>query len=448
MNVFVSPTEFEIGQDQQRARPKSIAPPAPTTIAETGLDAGFLVDLMLKTIYRMGLEAPNEISQTLKLPVGVVIQLIEQAQAKKLLETLGQLGASLTAEMRYALTGKGREWALEALAQNEWYGAAPVTLDQLSAQMERQSIRKETLTRPRLEKVFAELTLSEDLMERLGPAANCGASVLLYGPPGNGKSTIAEAICRGFGGTVYFPHAVVVDKQIITVFDPTVHSPAMSGGEREVDAVLRRETGADQRFVACRRPAVITGGELTLDRLDLALNTVSRVYEAPMQLKAAGGVLVIDDFGRQRQSPQELINRLIIPLENGRDYLALETGRKFEVPFDALVVFSTNIAPKQLVDDAALRRLRYKILVDRPDLDAFLQIFDNTARRFDMELDEAAMVFILTELYEKTEGAEFAGFHPRFLIDQVRAISSFEDIEPEFRQDFLRRAWENLFTSE
>ena len=403
---------------------------------------------MLKTIYRMGLEAPNEISQTLKLPVGVVIQLIEQAQAKKLLETLGQLGASLTAEMRYALTSKGREWALEALAQNEWYGPAPVTLDQLSGQMDRQSIRQETLTRPRLEKVFAELTLSPDLMERLGPAANCGASVLLYGPPGNGKSTIAEAICRGFGGTVYFPHAVVVDKQIITVFDPTVHSPAMSGGEREADAVLRRETGADQRFVACRRPAVITGGELTLDRLDLALNTVSRVYEAPMQLKAAGGVLVVDDFGRQRQSPQELINRLIIPLESGRDYLALETGRKFEVPFDALVVFSTNIPPKQLVDDAALRRLRYKILVDRPDLDAFLQIFDNTARRFGMELDEATMVFILTELYEKTEGAEFAGFHPRFLIDQVRAISTFEDVAPAFRQDFLHRAWENLFTSE
>jgi hypothetical protein len=193
---------------------------------------------------------------------------------------------------------------------------------------------------------------------------------------------------------------------------------------------------------------VITGGELTLDRLDLALNTVSRVYEAPMQLKAAGGVLVIDDFGRQRQSPQELINRLIIPLEKGVDYLALQTGRKFEAPFDALVIFSTNVPPKKLVDDAALRRLRYKILVDKPDSDTFINIFMRTARRFGMTLDEHTMAFILIELYGKEEGAEFHGFHPRFLIEQVRAISAFEGVAPQFRPEFLRLAWGNLFTDE
>ncbi len=429
-------------------RKRSVAPPALTSIQDTGLEPGFLVDLLLKTVYRMGLEQPGEIAKTMKLPVGVVNKLIENAQSKHLIETLGQLGASLTAEMRYALTTKGREWALEALAQNEWFGPAPVTLDQFAAQMERQSIRRETLTRPKLERVFSELTLSEDLMVKLGPAANSAASVLLYGPPGNGKSTIAEAICKGFGGAVYFPHALVVDKQIITVYDPTVHSPSMSGGERTGDHALRRETSYDQRYVCCRRPSVITGGELTLDRLDLALNTVSRIYESPMQLKAAGGILVIDDFGRQQQSPQALINRMIIPLENGRDYLALETGRKFELPFDALVVFSTNIAPKSLVDDAALRRLRFKILIDRPDLQTFLQIFHNAAQKFGLSLTEDVLVFVLSELYETTEGAEFAGFHPRFLIDQVRAISAFEDVETELRPDFLRRAWENLFTAE
>jgi len=427
---------------------RSVAPAVPQKIRETGLDEGFLVDLMVKTIYRAGLERPSEIGREMKLPVGIVTQLIENAQAQRLIETLGQLGASLTAEMRYTLTGKGREWALEAPAQSEYYGPAPVTLETFAAQIKAQSIRDVTLTRPTLAEVFSQLTLSEDLMEKLGPAANCGASVLLYGPPGNGKSTIAEAICRAFPGKVYFPYAIVVDKQIITVYDPTVHHAVAGEEQNDNGTALRRPGAHDKRFVACKRPAVITGGELTLDRLDLALNTVSRIYEAPMQLKAAGGVLVIDDFGRQRQSPKELINRLIIPLENGIDYLSLETGRKFEMPFDALVVFLTNIAPKKLVDDAALRRLRYKILVDRPDCTTFIKIFYTTAKKFGLTLDDNAVEFILTELYGKTEEAHFAGFHPRFLLDQVVSISSFEGVKPQLRPDFLRRAWGNLFTDE
>jgi predicted ATPase with chaperone activity len=401
---------------------------------------------MAKTIYRMGLERPSEISSAMKLPVGIVAKLIEAAQATKLMETLGQLGASMTAEMRYALTGKGREWALEALAQSEWNGPAPVPVAAYADQMINQSIRRETLTRPMLARVFSELTLSKELMEKMGPAANSGASVLLYGPPGNGKSSIAEAICAAFRGQVYFPHAIVVDKQVITVFDPTVHHRVAD--DESASGGLRRETGHDQRYVACRRPAVITGGELTLDRLDLALNTVSRVYEAPMQMKAAGGVLVIDDFGRQRQSPQELINRLIIPLENSVDYMALQTGRKFEMPFDALVVFSTNIAPKKLVDEAALRRLRYKILVDKPDRETFIEIFARTAKRFGLVLTEEILAYILTELYAKEEGAEFHAYHPRFLIEQTKAICAFEGVAMQFRPDFLRRAWGNLFTSE
>ncbi|MEM8819568.1 MAG: AAA family ATPase [Pseudomonadota bacterium] len=439
-----------IGRHEQRHAPRT--PPPPRKLADLGLETNFVVGLLCKTIYRLGLEQASVMAERLHLPIAVTNEIVQIGIDQKLLEAKGQLGASVTAEMRYELTNKGRAWALEAFQQSDYVGAVPVTLEEFSTQASTQSIRGEVLTRPALENVFTGLTLAPTLMRHLGPAANSGASMLLYGPPGNGKSSIAEALCRGFGHHVWLPYAIEVDRQVITLFDPAVHR-ALTGEELEAAEAdlrhasassLRRQTTADRRYIACRRPKLIAGGELTLDMLDLSFSSTSRIYEAPMQLKACGGVLVIDDFGRQRQHPQEIINRMIIPLENGVDFLALQSGRKFEAPFDSLVVFSTNIPPSDLVDEAALRRLRYKILVDSPDQSLYLRILAQTAQRAGLALREEVVEHMLTELYAK-QGKRYQAFHPRFMIDQAYAICAYEGIEPELSVEVIERAWENLF---
>jgi predicted ATPase with chaperone activity len=421
-------------------------PKAPRTMRDTGLEEGFLIDLLVKVIYRIGLERASEFSQVTKLSVAIIEEMLRLGQELKLVETLGQRGASMTAEMRYALSGLGRSRALEAMAKSEYAGPAPVPLANFVAQANAQSIRGEVLSRAMLEKVFAKLTLADELMAKIGPAVNSGQSIMLYGPAGNGKSSIAIAVTMAYQDQVYLPYCFEVDNQVITLYDPTVHH-RLDKDDYDNEG-LRRGGSFDKRYVLCQRPAVVTGGELTLDALNLAYNPTSRIYEAPMQLKAVGGVFVIDDFGRQRHTPQEMINRLIIPLEVKVDYLTLQTGRKFEVPFDPLVIFSTNIPPATLADEAALRRLRYKIEVGPPSKELYIKIFARCAREYGLELTEEILAHLLLELYPNQPGAEFHAFHPRFLIEQTVAICTYEGARPELRKDFLDRAWINLFAKD
>jgi len=401
---------------------------------------------MVKVMYRIGVERASEISNITKLGVGIVDEMLSLGQELKLIETLGQRGASLTAEMRYALSGLGRARALEAMAKSEYTGPAPVPLWNFVSQCKAQSIRNEVLSRAMLERVFSKLTLSEDLMAKIGPAVNSGQSIMLYGPAGNGKSSIAIAITAAYKDHIYLPYCFEIDSQVITLYDPTVHRRLDKddyGNEG-----LRRGGGFDRRYVLCRRPAVIAGGELTLDALNLAYNVTSRTYEAPMQLKAVGGVFVVDDFGRQRHTPQEMINRLIIPLENKVNYLTLQTGRKFEVPFDPVVIFSTNIPPATLADEAALRRLRYKIEVGQPSQDLYIKIFIRCAQDFGLTVDEDTLAYLLFEKYPNQPGAELHAFHTRFLIEQTLSICTYDGVKKELRRDFLDRAWINPFTKD
>lgn len=418
-------------------------PPAPRKLDETGLDSGFLLDLLVKNIYRFAHEVSSQMAAELRLVGAIADELIEMGREARLIQPRGVRSASVSAEMRYELTESGRAWALEALRQSEYVGPAPVPLHLYVEQVKRQTIRGEVIDRQMLTSVMQNLTLKADIHAAVGPAANSASSMLLYGPPGNGKSSIANSICAAFRDVVFIPHALELDRQIITLFDATVHRTVSLP---EQDGGLRQRAPYDKRYVVCKRPVVTTGGELTLDMLDLSYNPITHIYEAPLQMKAACGVFVIDDFGRQREQPQALINRWIIPLEQGEDFLTLRTGRKFEAPFDTLVIFSTNIPPRQLVDEAALRRIRHKIEIGRPDRETFIRILLNACKRRDVPATEADIAFLLKDLYA-AEGAEYSAFHADFLIDQLVSIAAYEGVKPSFRPDFLKRAWANLFTT-
>jgi hypothetical protein len=290
---------------------------------------------------------------------------------------------------------------------------------------------------------MGHLILPADLIGTLGPAVTSGRSILMYGPPGNGKSSISNGIRAALGDKIYVPRAIEYSGQVISVYDPIVHTAAV---EEVNDPTSIRRTGNryDNRYIYCDRPAVITGGELTLDMLDLKYNPVSRTYQAPLQLKSSGGIFIVDDLGRQSEPPQKLVNRWIVPLEESRDILALQSGEKFTVPFDTLVIFSTNFHPNEIFDGAALRRIFFKIKVDGPNQENFLKIFAMVARKKKMPLNEEALIYMLKAKYPTIDN-NFANYQPVFLIDQMISICDFEGIPYQMTPELIDRAWGNMF---
>ena len=385
-------------------------------------------------MYDGGVLTPTEISQKIKLQKLVCRQLLKQMTEMMLVEAQGLASQDIKSDIRYALTDLGRKWALEALMVSQYVGPAPVTLDQFETQIREQSISHEQIHHTELEAAMSHLVLPKGLMDQLGPTANSGRSVLLYGEPGNGKTSLAEALGDSFCDVVFFPHALLVGNQIIQFYDETLHSKA----DLPADALP-----LDDRWVPCKRPVVIAGGELSLSMLDLSFDPTARFYEAPMHLKALGGIFVLDDFGRQLHTPQEFLNRWIVPLEKGFDIMALHTGKKFTVPFDQLVVFSSNLMPEQLGDGASLRRIYFKIHVPSPTRDDFLQIFEEACDEHGLQWNPSVVEAFFEQEYVAKDHVP-SGAHPGFLIRHIISACRYMDRPAELNMELLELASRNV----
>lgn len=423
-----------------------VIPKPPKTVEETGLALGFLVELACKTLYFGGVMTLAAISEELALSVSVTNDVLEFMKKERLAEV--KKGADLRASYIFALTDLGRERSREYLRLSGYVGAAPVTLKQYTEVARKQTVRDMSVTRETMARAFEGVILPPGLLDRLGPAVNSGRSIFLYGPSGNGKTFIAEHLAKVLTGSVFIPHALCIDNQVIRVFDPVNHAKIDLGGPADPDptkAVLEARAEYDRRWVLCERPVVVAGGELTLAMLDLSFDQVSKFYEAPLQMKANGGIFLIDDLGRQLVRPFDLLNRWIVPLEKARDYLALQNGKKFEIPFDQIILFSTNIAPRELADEAFLRRIGYKIKIDYLREEDYVAICRQVCERAGVGFRPEAIRYLLDEEHA-VRGIRLSACHPNDIISRVVEICQYEGKQARLENELIRRACQDYFT--
>jgi hypothetical protein len=425
---------------------KRPAPPAPVHVEDTGIPADRLTQLMLKTLYT-GEATGTALSERMCLPFSVLAPLLEGARVQLLIEVLGTTSAisSGAAGYRYALTDLGRDRARQYLDANQYVGPAPVPLETYVAEILSVRASRGYIDRDRLRGGFSHLIVSDEVLEQVGPAVNAGKGVFLYGPPGNGKTVIAEGMGRALGGDLYVPYAVDVDGQIVTVYDPVNHEPLEDSDSEESSIV--RTTPRDRRWVRIKRPVVMVGGELTLDMLDLSFNPIAKFHEAPLQMKANGGVFLVDDFGRQRMRPEDLLNRWIVPLESRVDYLTLHTGRKFSVPFEVLIVFATNLDPLSLADEAFLRRIPYKIPIGDPTMTQFTEIFELNCQRKGLRFHQVMVAYLIRRHYTPV-GRPLRACQPRDVLDQVIALSRYRGHEPVITRELIDAACRAYFVDD
>jgi len=415
------------------------------TTEDTGLSQTFIQDLALKVLYLRGQLTGRAIANTIHLPFqGVVSLALDFLKREQMCEIKGA-GSLGPASYEYVITTKGMARTRELMERTTYVGPAPVPWENYVQAIKEQQGRRLSVNPISMKKALSNLVLEDSVFAKIGPAANSGKSMFLYGPPGNGKTTIAEAIGKMIlKDEMYIPYAVEVDGQIIKVYDEINHRAVGEPPDNNTGSLSGRKL--DARWIRIRRPAIMVGGELTLDGLELKYDTINKYYEAPFQMKANGGMFLIDDFGRQQVRPRDLLNRWIVPMEKNIDFLSLHTGRKIEVPFAVLIVFSTNLPPRDLVDEAFLRRIRHKIEITSPSYEGYREIFKRACQSRNVRYNEQMVRYLLQEYYIK-RNQKMRASHPRDLLDQLFDIADYLGVEPQLTKEMIDQAADAYFVN-
>ena len=436
-----------LGEGDSSHRVWSIWPKAPQAVEETGLSQVFLEDLIIKIIHYASTPTLEQIARRVALPHQLTTRLLDRLKHEHYCEIIGASGFG-EMSYQYRLTARGEERADDALARSRYAGAAPVALDQYIAVVPKQSLRSTPNAREKIEAALSTLVLPQDVREGLARALHSGRTTLIFGPSGNGKTTLLEAYGASFDDSVLVPAAIYVHGQILRVFDPALHQvlpePLEAPAEDANGLLRRRGPEVDRRWLRCRRPVVIVGGELTAEALELAWDPVSRFYQAPPHLRGQDGILLIDDFGRQKLRPEEMLNRWILPMERGYDTFTLHTGESFTIPFDITLLFSTNLSPADLVDEAFLRRIPYKVHIPNPRPSEFRLILERVCEEYGVTYSDESADYLIHKLYDQMNRTP-RGCYPRDIVQIIVDSAKYENTEPRLDRELIDRALKVYF---